>query len=117
VWEPVLPTDWGAPSTSALKRIDGPPTFQFWDKERLLSHRMGEHDKDSIVFVGDSPNDAPMFGFFPNSVGVANVLDFAGELPASPAFVTSGRGAQGFAELADALIAAKGMEVPWIKAD
>jgi hypothetical protein len=69
-----------------------------------------DHDKDSIVFVGDSPNDAPMFGFFPNSVGVANVLDFAGELPASPAFVTSGRGAQGFAELADALIAAKGME-------
>jgi len=69
-----------------------------------------DHDKDSIVFVGDSPNDAPMFGFFPNSVGVANVLDFAGELPASPAFVTSGRGAQGFAELADALIVAKGME-------
>ncbi|WP_235984395.1 HAD-IIB family hydrolase [Mesorhizobium neociceri] len=69
-----------------------------------------DHDKDSIVFVGDSPNDAPMFGFFPNSVGVANVLDFAGELPASPAFVTSGRGAEGFAELADALIAAKGME-------
>jgi len=76
-----------------------------------------DHDKDSIAFVGDSPNDAPMFGFFPNSVGVANVLDFAGELPASPAFVTSGRGAQGFAELADALIAAKGMEVSWIKAD
>ncbi len=76
-----------------------------------------DHDKDSIAFIGDSPNDAPMFGFFPNSVGVANVLDFAGELPASPAFVTSGRGAQGFAELADALIAAKGMEVSWIKAD
>ncbi|MHB9360500.1 HAD-IIB family hydrolase [Mesorhizobium sp. LNJC403B00] len=69
-----------------------------------------DHDKDSIVFVGDSPNDAPMFGFFPNSVGVANVLDFAGELPASPAFVTRGRGAEGFAEFGDALIAAKGME-------
>ena len=50
MWEPVPPTDWGAPSTSALKRIDGPRTFQFWDKERLLSHRMGEHDKDSIVW-------------------------------------------------------------------
>lgn len=69
-----------------------------------------DHDKDSIAFVDDSPNDAPMFGFFPNSVGVANVLDFADELPASPAFVTRGRGAQGFAELADVLIAAKGME-------
>ena len=25
------------------------------------------------IFVGDSPNDAPMFGWFPNAVGVANV--------------------------------------------
>jgi HAD superfamily hydrolase (TIGR01484 family) len=64
--------------------------------------------KHSVVFVGDSPNDAPMFGFFPNSVGVANVLDFGDELPASPTFVTDGRSADGFAELTDALIAARG---------
>ena len=69
-----------------------------------------DRDKDSVVFVGDSPNDAPMFGFFPNSVGVANVLDFAGELPASPAYVTRGRGADGFAEFANALIAVKERE-------
>ena len=69
-----------------------------------------DRDKDSVVFVGDSPNDAPMFGFFPNSVGVANVLDFAGELPASPAYVTRGRGADGFAELANVLIAVKERE-------
>ncbi len=50
VWEPVLPTDWGAPSTSALKRIEGPHTLQFWDKGRLLSHTMGERDKESIVW-------------------------------------------------------------------
>ncbi|MEC8980913.1 MAG: HAD-IIB family hydrolase, partial [SAR324 cluster bacterium] len=31
--------------------------------------------QDQIVFCGDSPNDEPMFGFFENSVGVANVLD------------------------------------------
>lgn len=67
-----------------------------------------DNDRESVVFVGDSPNDAPMFGFFPNSVGVANVLDFGDELPASPAFVTAGRGADGFAEVASALIAAKG---------
>jgi hypothetical protein len=50
VWEPVLPTDWGAPSSSALKRISDPRAAQFWDKGRLLSHAMGEHDKDSIVW-------------------------------------------------------------------
>jgi HAD superfamily hydrolase (TIGR01484 family) len=63
--------------------------------------------KDEIAFVGDSPNDAPMFGFFPHSVGVANVRDFAADLPAAPRYVTEARGGAGFAELAAALIAAR----------
>jgi HAD superfamily hydrolase (TIGR01484 family) len=63
--------------------------------------------RDDIVFVGDSPNDAPMFGFFPNAVGVANVRDFEGMLAAEPAWVTRGRGAAGFAELADAILKAR----------
>jgi len=50
VWEPVLPTDWGAPSTAALKRLSDPRAVQFWDEGRLLSRAMGEHDKDSIVW-------------------------------------------------------------------
>jgi hydroxymethylpyrimidine pyrophosphatase-like HAD family hydrolase len=62
---------------------------------------------EEIVFVGDSPNDAPMFGFFPNSVGVANVRDFAADLDAAPRYVTEARGGAGFAELAAALIGAR----------
>ncbi|PYT12299.1 MAG: hypothetical protein DMG59_23835 [Acidobacteria bacterium] len=50
VWEPVLPTDWGAPSTAALRRISDPRVAQFWDKERLISKAMGEHDRRSIVW-------------------------------------------------------------------
>ncbi len=60
-----------------------------------------------IVFAGDSPNDAPMFGHFPNSVGVANVLDFAGDLRHKPGYVTMARGAEGFVELAEALLSAR----------
>lgn len=63
--------------------------------------------KATCVFVGDSPNDAPMFSFFPNSVGVANVRDFQGQLTAEPAYVTPSQSGAGFAEVADALIAAK----------
>jgi HAD superfamily hydrolase (TIGR01484 family) len=63
-------------------------------------------EKDRWVFVGDSPNDAPMFGFFPHAVGVANVLDFSGRMDALPRYVTSSRGASGFAELAEVLLAA-----------
>ena len=64
-------------------------------------------DAERIVFVGDSPNDAPMFGFFPNSVGVANVMAFKDVLPAAPRWVTSQPSARGFAELADLLLEAR----------
>ncbi len=64
-------------------------------------------EPERFVFVGDSPNDAPMFAHFPNGVGVANVLDFAAALPALPAYVTERRGGAGFAELAAALIEAR----------
>jgi HAD superfamily hydrolase (TIGR01484 family) len=66
-----------------------------------------DRDMHSIAFVGDSPNDAPMFGFFPNSVGVANVRDFGDAAFTPPAFITRGRGGDGFAEFADLLIAAR----------
>jgi hypothetical protein len=66
-----------------------------------------EASKDEFVFAGDSPNDAPMFGFFPHSVGVANVRDFAGRLAAEPSYVTASRAGAGFVELADALLAAR----------
>ena len=50
VWEPVLPTDWGAPSTFALARVPDNRVQQYWDKGRLLSKAMGEKDKFSIVW-------------------------------------------------------------------
>lgn len=66
-----------------------------------------EEQRDTVVFVGDSPNDAPMFGFFPNSCGVANVKDFIGRISAEPAYVTEARGGQGFVEVAERLLSAK----------
>ena len=66
-------------------------------------------DKDAAayVFSGDSTNDSPMFGFFPNGVGVANVRDFADLMPHLPRWVTRARSGAGFVELAEALIAAR----------
>jgi HAD superfamily hydrolase (TIGR01484 family) len=81
--------------------------------KRLLADSFGidaEASRGKIVFVGDSPNDAPMFAFFPNAVGVANVLDFATRLRHKPKWVTRARGAEGFVELAEALLAARGEE-------
>lgn len=62
---------------------------------------------ERILFVGDSPNDEPLFAALPLTVGVANVWDFASTLSAGPRFVTDARGGAGFAELTDALMAAR----------
>jgi hypothetical protein len=50
IWEPVLPTDFRAPSTSALNRLRDPRAAQFWDKDRLVSKAMGERDRQTIVW-------------------------------------------------------------------
>ncbi|MBO0662917.1 HAD-IIB family hydrolase [Jiella sp. MQZ9-1] len=63
--------------------------------------------RERIVFAGDSPNDAPMFGFFPNACGVANVLDFQDEIDTPPAFVASARGGSGFVEIAELILSAR----------
>jgi HAD superfamily hydrolase (TIGR01484 family) len=63
--------------------------------------------RDEFVFAGDSPNDQPMFEFFPNAVGVANVREMEALMAKLPAWVTPSPGAAGFAELADALLAGR----------
>jgi len=88
----------------------------FGDYDKLSTTRLmlaedfgidAEAEREMLVFVGDSPNDQPMFGFFPNAVGVANVRDMADLMTVLPAWITLSRGSAGFAELADALLAAR----------
>lgn len=66
-----------------------------------------EAEGSRVLFIGDSPNDAPLFSALPLTVGVANVRDFTHRLPAAPRYVTSARGGEGFAELAAALLRAR----------
>jgi HAD superfamily hydrolase (TIGR01484 family) len=61
-----------------------------------------------MLFVGDSPNDEPMFGAFPLSVGVANIGALAHRIAAKPRYVTHGRSGEGFVELTDRIVAARG---------
>ncbi|HET9405095.1 MAG TPA: HAD family hydrolase, partial [Burkholderiales bacterium] len=63
--------------------------------------------REHHVFVGDSPNDAPMFAFFPHAVGVANVREFAGRLAHEPKYVTTASSGAGFCELADFLLSCR----------
>ena len=63
--------------------------------------------RGEFVFAGDSPNDQPMFGYFPNAVGVANVREMADLIAQLPAWVTPSPGGAGFSELAEALLGAR----------
>lgn len=88
--------------------------FGSWDKltmsRRFAAERLAidiDAERERVVYCGDSPNDALMFGFFPNACGVANVRDFAGTLDAEPAWVAKQRGGAGFVEIAERLLAAR----------
>jgi hypothetical protein len=61
-------------------------------------------ERDRIVYVGDSLNDEPMFGFFPNSVGVATVTRYLERMVSPPRWITRGAGGSGFVEVADKLL-------------
>jgi 3-deoxy-D-manno-octulosonate 8-phosphate phosphatase KdsC-like HAD superfamily phosphatase len=63
-------------------------------------------DRDAFIYVGDSLNDEPMFGFFPNSVGVATVRGYLDRMATPPQWVTEGGGGRGFVEVAEALLGA-----------
>ncbi len=64
-----------------------------------------EASKRLFLFCGDSPNDEPMFQFFPFSVGVNNVLGFVDRIQHLPAFVADHEGGEGFAEIAETILA------------
>jgi len=66
-----------------------------------------ETTKSLFIFCGDSPNDEPMFDFFPFACGVANVRDFAPRMCALPAFVSESRGGAGFVEIANRILSAR----------
>jgi hypothetical protein len=64
-------------------------------------------DPDQWLCVGDSVNDQRLFERVALSVGVANVARFLPQLDPPPAFITRGEAGEGFAELVDALLAAR----------
>lgn len=76
----------------------------------IVRQRLGRAIDDELerwVYVGDSTNDARMFGHFPHSVGVANVARFVPQLSHLPCYVTPSERGAGFTEVVDALFAAR----------
>ncbi len=60
--------------------------------------------QERIVYVGDSPNDGPMFAGLKYSVAVANIKKYLDNLDSLPAFVTENPAAGGFSEFVGILL-------------
>ncbi len=77
---------------------------------RVMAETYGldiDTDRDAVLYVGDSTNDAPMFGFFRHTVGVSTVTRYLSEIPVHRHRIAAGPGGAGFVEVADAVIRAR----------
>ncbi len=91
--------------------------FGDFDKASMVSRYLEEVCQTSLaaaapslVYVGDSTNDGPMFARSPLSVGVNNVtphLEALDRVGQRPKFLVAGDGGAGFAEVVSALRRAK----------
>jgi len=77
-----------------------------WMAQRLFGREL-DAERERWIYVGDSTNDQVMFAFFPLSVGVANLRDFAAQLHTWPAFITQAARGAGFAEVAQRVLDAR----------
>lgn len=73
----------------------------FYESE--FGHKIEGHLED-CAFVGDSPNDEPMFGFFENSFAVDNIKPFLEDLSEKPKYLISKEGGEGFVLLAKQIL-------------
>lgn len=76
--------------------------LRFLEKEFGVS---AEQAKKVCGFSGDSPNDEPMFAYFPHSFAVANIQNFLGQIKNKPTYVSRHRGGAGFVEIAAGILA------------
>jgi len=81
----------------------------FWQGEfdkmtgvrRFLSDEDGlsfDAVSETAVFIGDSPNDEPLFEAFPHSVAVGNLRRFLDRLSSFPEYITDADSGAGFCE-------------------
>ena len=82
-------------------KIDGIRAFLEFSRNTLKIPLPSIHE---FIFVGDSPNDEPMFEAFPKSVGVANLKPFLHKIKSPPKYLASFNSGEGFSELARFLL-------------
>jgi hydroxymethylpyrimidine pyrophosphatase-like HAD family hydrolase len=78
--------------------------FEYWLSEGAPGLKGKAPKLGQWLFVGDSPNDEPMYKKFEYSVGVANLKKFVDQLTYPPTWITSEESGKGFAQVARKLL-------------
>jgi HAD superfamily hydrolase (TIGR01484 family) len=74
---------------------------------RLLDDLAGEGERvlpGDCLYIGDSPNDEPLFAALPVTAAVANIRRFLPELRNPPVFLADGESAAGFLETVNIIL-------------
>ncbi len=64
----------------------------------------GFYDGPGVCYIGDSPNDEPLFAAVGDSIGVANIRSFLEQLEHRPRYLTVGESSKGFVEAVDTIL-------------
>ena len=80
-------------------------TARIWARERCGNDL--DSQRETYVYCGDSPNDEPMFQFFPLSFGMANVEPFLSLMKHAPAIICDRECGAGFCQVAEKILEAR----------
>ncbi|MCD4655674.1 HAD-IIB family hydrolase [bacterium] len=97
--------------TSKISSIHVNCWYGKFNKLSCLKHFISEHYKTTLakiqlemLFIGDSPNDEPMFAEVKQSVAVANIINFWDSLTYYPSYITDAQSGTGFREAVDCIL-------------
>ncbi|MCK5154457.1 MAG: HAD-IIB family hydrolase [Spirochaetales bacterium] len=79
--------------------------------DRFLMDFTGSHldaMQEKIIYIGDSPNDEPMFEKIKYSAAVNNIINFLDRMKCYPAFKSSRDSGDGFKEIIDTILTKRG---------
>jgi HAD superfamily hydrolase (TIGR01484 family) len=98
-------------ATAKVSSIHVNGWFGDYDKKTMCEifyrnefHQELSQNLSQCAFIGDSPNDEPLFAFFENSFAVANIKNFLNQLEHPPAYLCPSPGGSGFKEFCDQLL-------------
>lgn len=85
-----------------------------YDKRTAVEYLLTTHldvlakTKEEVLFCGDSPNDEPLFAYFPQSVGMANLRPYLATMQSHPTFLSTKSEGDGFVEVVETLVPSGG---------